>query len=372
MLLKTLITSKVLKKIGGGINTMNKKLIMTAGIALIFSGIWAVAAESNLNTFTLRADKILTDYIGGNATSDKVNITGLIIHAGQVLGYYNESATDTLLDAKSNQSDLTAHIDNITSNPHGVTTSQIGAAATIHDHSLGVSNVSGLQGILDNKYNKSETDALLGGKADAADLTSHTSASNNPHSVTIGQIGAATSSHNHSGSEITDAVSSATDADMVDNYHAGNAANNVLVLDSSGSVPFSNNVWFIYGNSIRRLVDNTGTTLLTGDDTSVSVSNTVYTKSHEIRLHKTPSSSLKIFFTLGYGGGGTCYGQIYRDGAAVGTERTVSAGSYSGSETIAGWSDGDYVQLYVKGTTSPWCSAYNFRILGTVNIQGVP
>lgn len=169
MLSKTVMTFKVLGKINGGMTSMNKKLIKIVIIALIFFGIWAVAAESNLNTFTLRADRVLTDYIGGNATADKVNITGLVIQTGQVLGYYNESATDTLLDAK---------------------------ADLIHNHALGVSNVSGLQGILDNK-------------ADASDLTVHTSNTSNPHSVTRGQIGAAASSHNHSGSDITSPVAEA-------------------------------------------------------------------------------------------------------------------------------------------------------------------
>jgi len=116
---------------------MNKGLIRTAIIGLIFFGIGAVVAESNLNIFTLRADKVLTDYIGGNTTANKVNITGLIIQAGQVLGYYNESATDALLDAKADQSDLTAHIGNVTGNPHNVTALQVGAAASSHTHSGG-------------------------------------------------------------------------------------------------------------------------------------------------------------------------------------------------------------------------------------------
>jgi hypothetical protein len=126
-------------------NIVNKELIGIALIAMIFFGTWAVAAESGLYTFTLRADRVLTDYIGGNATSDKVNITGLIIQAGQVLGYYNETEvnstlynersnregndTDIRSDVSSVNSSLTAlstHIDNNT-NPHVVTAGQLGA-----------------------------------------------------------------------------------------------------------------------------------------------------------------------------------------------------------------------------------------------------
>jgi hypothetical protein len=114
-------------------NIVNKELIGIAIICLVFSGIGAVAAESNLYAFTLRADRVLTDYIGGNATSDKVNITGLVIQAGQILGYYNKSATDTLLGAKANDSDLTAHTGD-TNNPHNVTTAQTGAAEATHNH----------------------------------------------------------------------------------------------------------------------------------------------------------------------------------------------------------------------------------------------
>ncbi|MEE8403120.1 MAG: hypothetical protein V3R93_05130 [Candidatus Hydrothermarchaeaceae archaeon] len=111
----------------------NKELIRIAVIALIFFGIGAAAAESNLNTFTLRADRVLAGYIGGNVTADEVNITGLMIKAGQVLGYYNESATDALLDIKANASNLTSHTSN-TSNPHNVTAAEVGGAVAIHSH----------------------------------------------------------------------------------------------------------------------------------------------------------------------------------------------------------------------------------------------
>lgn len=159
---------------------MNKELIGIAIIGLVFFGIEAVAAESGLYTFTLRADRVLTDYIGGNVTADKVNITGLIIQAGQILGYYNKSATDTLLDTKANST---------------------------HDHALGVSNVSGLQGILDNKYNMSEADALLGEKANDSDLTAHTGDSDNPHNVTT----VPTADYASSAGTVTNPISSVAD-----------------------------------------------------------------------------------------------------------------------------------------------------------------
>lgn len=58
------------------------------------------------------------------------------------------------------------------------------------------------------------------------------------------------------------------------------------------------------------------------------------------------------------------YGQIWRNGSPVGTERMVSGGSgdVEYSEDISGWTAGDLVQLYTHGSYSGATSYKNFMI----------
>jgi hypothetical protein len=51
----------------------------------------------------------------------------------------------------------------------------------------------------------------------------------------------------------------------------------------------------------------------------------------------------------------TAYGIIYRNGVAVGTERSTTSTSYvTYSEDISGWSDGDEIQIYMKGSNTTY------------------
>ena len=82
-------------------------------------------------------------------------------------------------------------------------------------------------------------------------------------------------------------------------------------------------------------------------DTENSSSNTTYTKKKEIKLDF--GGALRIKFDLKHPFGNIAYGKIYRNGAAVGTERSTTSATYvTFSEDISGWSPGDLLQLYVK------------------------
>ena len=49
----------------------------------------------------------------------------------------------------------------------------------------------------------------------------------------------------------------------------------------------------------------------------------------------------------------TAYGRIYRNGAAVGTERSTTSTSYVVfSEDIGGWSVGDYIEIWGMATNA--------------------
>lgn len=64
---------------------------------------------------------------------------------------------------------------------------------------------------------------------------------------------------------------------------------------------------------------------------------------------------------------GTAYGQIYRNGGAVGTERsTASTGGVVYDEDIGGWGAGNDLEIWAKnGAGSGWTRIKNFGVKGT-------
>ena len=98
-----------------------------------------------------------------------------------------------------------------------------------------------------------------------------------------------------------------------------------------------------------------------------------YKKIKEIVLHSTPASIKLTFGLRSNVAGKTAYGRIYRNGAAVGTERTVVGTVPTAfEEIISGWSNGDLLQLYVHGDGSTHrANCLEFRILGSSNVSQV-
>jgi len=59
------------------------------------------------------------------------------------------------------------------------------------------------------------------------------------------------------------------------------------------------------------------------------------------------SGTLRIKFAMNETATGSSYGRIYRNGVAVGTERSTAGASYTTwSEDIAGWTTGDTIELW--------------------------
>lgn len=77
---------------------------------------------------------------------------------------------------------------------------------------------------------------------------------------------------------------------------------------------------------------------------------TDYTKKIEIVLPRAGTLRIKFWLFYDAGGSSTTYGKIYRNGIAVGTERSIGTTMTEFSEDISGWSSGDLLQIYVKKT----------------------
>lgn len=87
-----------------------------------------------------------------------------------------------------------------------------------------------------------------------------------------------------------------------------------------------------------------------------------YVKLKEIKIAKSGAYTIK--FTLRETSAGTAaYGQIYKNGSAVGTERSASA-STDFSEDIAGFASGDLIQVYGKRGASGECGIKDLKLCG--------
>lgn len=110
-----------------------------------------------------------------------------------------------------------------------------------------------------------------------------------------------------------------------------------------------------------------GTVLLQSADTSRAVTALSYTKAKEIIVARHGTLTIKFSMTDNAADGIAIIGRIYRNGSAVGTERTLDAATTTEySEDISGWVNGDYCQVYLKRDAGlAGASVSNFRIYAT-------
>lgn len=96
-------------------------------------------------------------------------------------------------------------------------------------------------------------------------------------------------------------------------------------------------------------------------DTERSTTSDSYTKLKEIQLPRFGGGTYRIKFDIKKSGD-EGYARIYRNGVAVGTERSATVTYVTHSEDISGWSAGDLCQLYVKKAGGATAYVQNFRI----------
>jgi hypothetical protein len=112
--------------------------------------------------------------------------------------------------------------------------------------------------------------------------------------------------------------------------------------------------------------------LRNSNDTQKTTTSTSYVKLKETKLGTVPAglTSIRISFDLN-GNGGTVYARVYRNGAAIGTERSttsVSPVTFTEDFTTTTWAANDLIQLYAHVVTSGTVYVQNFRFYYGVQI----
>lgn len=100
---------------------------------------------------------------------------------------------------------------------------------------------------------------------------------------------------------------------------------------------------------VKLSAQSAGDYLMINNSALKSTVSTTYVKVKEIKVAKSGTYRVKFTLTANGGTGPQAYGQIYKNGAAVGTERTTTS-SATYSEDISSISAGDLIQIYAKKT----------------------
>ena len=197
---------------------------------------------SNHTSNTSNPHNVTAAQVGAAAishTHSESDITDLGNYS--VAGHTHTVNDITDSDTLATNLNLTAHTSN-TNNPHAVTKTQVGLSNVDNTSDLDKPISTAVQTALNDledridavdEIGSSITLASLGG-ASATDLSNHISNTNNPHSVTYSQTGAAAASHTHTESDITDlgdyAVSSHTHtlSNITDVTATATEVNNVI------------------------------------------------------------------------------------------------------------------------------------------------
>jgi hypothetical protein len=132
-----------------------------------------------------------------------------------------------------------------------------------------------------------------------------------------------------------------------------------LSIGASGQGIQSDGTDVAWGNNARRYA--TGSTVVTSHDGEVSTDSTSYAKIAAVRVGKI--GTVSVIFDLRKNGSVTGYGRIYRNGIAVGTERSTTSSSFvtQSAEDITVL-PGDTLELWAYISVTGFTFAQNFRV----------
>ena len=210
-------------------------------------GVYAQDAEENEYLFAYSYNATEVDYYPDASSGRTQELTLTVVVA--VGPAKNVTAILIEGDAYARKEDFDAHLDD-RNNPHHVTKEQVNLGnvdnVAVQDMAPTFTQAATRENIVSG-----ETLPILFGKIAKviADLITHISARNNPHNVTLSQVGAAAASHNHSAADINSGTlgvaRGGTGQTNLDNVTVGkakqlNTARNLKVnLGSTSSTSFN-------------------------------------------------------------------------------------------------------------------------------------
>ncbi len=104
--------------------------------------------------------------------------------------------------------------------------------------------------------------------------------------------------------------------------------------------------------------------LRNSNDTERTTTAANYTKLKEVKLNEASLTSIRIKFDMKAASAESVQGQIYRNGAAIGTEQTANTTSYvtfTEDFDASAWAVNDLIQVYAKRVSSSTVYVQNFR-----------
>jgi len=146
----------------------------------------------------------------------------------------------------------------------------------------------------------------------------------------------------------------------------------MLWYDSTNNVLYERNgadtAWLPSIEEWFTITEIASDTLQQSNDDLTETNNTSYTKLKEITCNVALANVRVKFALASEHTGVTVYGKVYKDGVAIGTERSRNTTSYATfSEDFATVAVGSKLQIYGKTSNEPWFMyCKNFRLYFTI------
>jgi len=167
----------------------------------------------------------------------------------------------------------------------------------------------------------------------------------------------------NNGTVSTDISAKATEVTIAQGYHSGSGKVKISATEQAKILP----------ENIKEDVSILGVTGTLGKfeagdyllviSSGGFLSDTSYTKVKEFLIKKT--GTYRVSFELStndYTGESWAYGRIYKNGTAIGTERSRNLTSYVTFTEDFAFTVGDYCQLYLASSSSEYARAKNLKL----------